>query len=586
MKRLLSKLFGGKRNGTVQKNSRRSYKPALEGLEDRLVPAITDMTDLARSVMTTPDAPTHVYLNFDGYQNDKHSVAAYTGNIDQINDIVFRASEMFSPFNVEVSRRVGFNNYDNANGSTTVFIGDDTANNTTNPDGTIENVAHSYTPGQYSDYPVGGNQHVPHSNPYNLAFVDPVAYSGLFASFDGVDQIAGEIGHEAGHTLGLDHILTESFSSVAASLEFNARKVLAPDQFNEMMSYDSANRLFKDETFFLTDLNNDGKTTAPDPSLLPNFDGTPLVTQNSYTFLEQVVGDRPVDGQHHFLHTGYVDANHFSQFGNNWSPDSVKIGNINREGDYDVYQVNNLNRDWHVQVDLTPADGSQLRPVLLIYEDGNLLDYPQAQYNAAGQQEVSLNLHLDTGHSYAFVVFGANGTETGAYRFTSQGTPDMILPDLTVDAVGDVASLLQPQLSPVLSVPAGAAGDVASLLQPQLSPVLSVPAGAAGDVVDLSLMSDPTTTPGGSSGLDAPVQTPLDVGLVQPPLVDTSLSPDLTVQPLTDPLVTASPVVDNPLGVSVVQTQVSSVAPVTTVVQQPAAFSGVTRLFSSPVSRI
>src|SRR5207302_9044783 len=152
MKRFLTRLVGGKSEWTLRKN-KRSFQPSLETLEDRLVPAITDMTALAQQLVDTPNYPTHVDLTFDGYQNDRHTVTAYNGNFDQINDIVFRVSEMFSPFNVKVVRRSGFNNYDDANGTTTVFIGDDTVNNSQNPDGTTFNKAHSYTPAQYADYP-------------------------------------------------------------------------------------------------------------------------------------------------------------------------------------------------------------------------------------------------------------------------------------------------------------------------------------------------------------------------------------------------------------------------------------------------
>src|SRR5262245_4520992 len=108
---------------------KRSARLDLEHLESRLVPAgITDMTALAAALVPTPTSPTHLYLNFDGYQDDTHTVAAYNGSAQTINDIIFRTSEIFSPFNVEVSRVDGAGFFDPGNGSTTIFIGDDTAN--------------------------------------------------------------------------------------------------------------------------------------------------------------------------------------------------------------------------------------------------------------------------------------------------------------------------------------------------------------------------------------------------------------------------------------------------------------------------
>src|SRR5262245_60312964 len=115
------KLFRGKQATNHRSRKSRPYRPTLEHLEAREVPAgITDMTDLAKQLVVAPNGPTHIYLNFDGYQDGDHTVAAYTGSVDdkpmeledQINDILFRVSEMFSPFNVAVSRLDGFNNYD------------------------------------------------------------------------------------------------------------------------------------------------------------------------------------------------------------------------------------------------------------------------------------------------------------------------------------------------------------------------------------------------------------------------------------------------------------------------------------------
>ena len=136
MKRFFKKLFATKSKRPAQRT--RSFRPNMEALEDRLVPAITDMTALAQQLVTTPDHATHVYLNFDGYHDGQRTVLPYSGNFDQVNDIIFRVSEIYSPFNVEVSRIIGSGNYDAGNGSTTIFIGDDPANTVTKPSATIQ----------------------------------------------------------------------------------------------------------------------------------------------------------------------------------------------------------------------------------------------------------------------------------------------------------------------------------------------------------------------------------------------------------------------------------------------------------------
>jgi hypothetical protein len=561
MNRFFTKLVGGK---PQIRKSKRDFKPALEALEDRLVPAgVTDMTALAQQMITapdsktivsTPDAPIHLYLNFDGYQDDQHAVVPYYGSYDQINDIVFRVSEIFSPFNVVVSRRDGFSNYDDANGSTTVFIGDDTHNNVTNADGSVTNLIKSRTPRGYSDHPGEylGDQHFLHSNAFNLAFVDPVGNDGGQWSFSGTEQIVRGIAHEAGHTFGLAHVLTKTDDNLAGE--------------PEIMSYDTEHQYFADETFDITNAN----FNSNDDGTVPVYDGTPLLTQNSYTYLEQILGDRPSDGAHHVLQEELAVApGHSPNWTNyNWGTNSVKTGTIDREGDYDVYEAH-MFQDWNVSIELTPTAGSDLRPTLLIYKDGELLDYPYARVNAAGQQEVALGLHLEAKFNYAFVVFGANGTSTGGYRLTSQGT--LVNIDLGETAVipgQDLADELRPHLSPVLSVAADV-GGVAS--GPNGGSVLET--GMVGDAASSVLPAD------GGAPVDAGVPpdpalivaAPIDVGsslevgeLAQ---VDPTLPPangdplfDEGMLAAIDPVLSVTPPTDGGLAAQI--DPVSTVAPV------------------------
>src|SRR5207245_9306766 len=94
--------------------------------------------------------PTHLYLNFDSWHDSTHSIAAFTGSYQDTQDILFRSSEILSPFNVGVSRILGEGNYDQGtNGNTTIFIGANSANVDANgvkyPD--------AFTPSIFEDFP-------------------------------------------------------------------------------------------------------------------------------------------------------------------------------------------------------------------------------------------------------------------------------------------------------------------------------------------------------------------------------------------------------------------------------------------------
>src|SRR5262249_14089012 len=104
VKRLLTNLFrGGRRTPPRRPRARLG----VEHFETRLVPAVVDMTALAVQLTPTPAQATHLYLNFDGYQDDSHTVFPLNIPAQTVNDILYRVSEIFSPFNVEVSRIYG-----------------------------------------------------------------------------------------------------------------------------------------------------------------------------------------------------------------------------------------------------------------------------------------------------------------------------------------------------------------------------------------------------------------------------------------------------------------------------------------------
>src|SRR5262249_24563870 len=111
----------------------------VDRLPDRINPVITDMTGMS-NYFPTHDGPTTLYLSFDGGDNlYGHSVAPFSGSTKDKADILYRVSEEFAPFNVQVRQDFGFGNYGGGNGSTTVFVGDDRGfdQTLTRPDGSL-----------------------------------------------------------------------------------------------------------------------------------------------------------------------------------------------------------------------------------------------------------------------------------------------------------------------------------------------------------------------------------------------------------------------------------------------------------------
>ena len=164
-------------------SQRKSRKPIqtqnlrVEQLEDRLVPAAiapTEMADLAR--LFPPHAgPTSLLINFDGYADE--GVAPFmsvSGNRDQdIQNILFRVSEVFSPFDVKVMRWAAMGVFR----PTTAPPPSSSA--TIRTTAAARNFDYAFTSSGNSDRPGvhKGSSHRPNSDSYDIAFVDPVFFN-------------------------------------------------------------------------------------------------------------------------------------------------------------------------------------------------------------------------------------------------------------------------------------------------------------------------------------------------------------------------------------------------------------------------
>jgi hypothetical protein len=378
----------------------RLVRPRLETLEDRVVPAITDMTQMAQLFPPHP-GPTHLYLNFDGWTNAEgnqgRTIYPYAGDETDIQNILFRTSEIFAPFDVEVSRAYGNGTYDAGNnGSTTVFIGGDTNNIDQNGKFT-----RGVTPNQYTDHATQSNSaHPPNSDPFDLAFVDPMAGPGTnpqgwYQSL--VDpEIAQAIAHEAGHTFGLAHVLSQGVA--------------------DEMSYDSTNRYFANQTFNITDLNGTGST----PSHHPYWGSDKILTQNSFTFLTAVLGSRPGDFDYHVAHSDSVDPSQYPgliPLGANLSPGAHLTSSINRPGAYNVYRLD-ASQPMQLHLDVLPTGGQSLIPELLVYDGTGALatgGFVDSTWNGHNAYEVHADITLPVAGSCYFVVGPVGGNSTGTY---------------------------------------------------------------------------------------------------------------------------------------------------------------------------
>jgi hypothetical protein len=386
----------------------RSAALAVESLEERQVlsAAPTDMTGVAQ-LFAPHNGPTVLYLNFDG--GDVHYIpnwyfsvehlspfqAAPRKDRDQaIQDILYRVSEKFAPFNVQVERLYGAGNIGPGNGNSTVFIGADAGDVIMGTKAT-----NSWTPSSSWDAPTADavSSHPPNSDAWDVAFVDPVGASNTTEWSD--ELIADDVAHEAGHTFGLAHVLSNGVYDV--------------------MSYDTyPGYFFANNTFGITTLNYNFATrqTTPDPSEQPKWytsgflgfkNSYNLTTQNSYTYLRAVLG---TGLNHPVADTSAVDPTYASLYERYaaLAPGSNFSGSLARPGDTNVFSLTSpYSQTVTITAKATP--GSTLDPVVMVFD-------PSGHSLLAESHASQLQFSARAGVKYKLVVAGHDGASSGAFH--------------------------------------------------------------------------------------------------------------------------------------------------------------------------
>jgi hypothetical protein len=423
---------------------RRSCHLQCETLEARDVPAVTDMTQLAQQFYPAPAPRAFLALNFDGWAGEHiYPFGGNTGNADaDIQEILDRVTEEFAPFNVQVRRIQGDGQHYASQGSTTIFVGD----NSESPG------AWAATPSDSSDYPQGVLT-APNTDDHDVAFVDPFNEADQAKNWNNA-KIAQAICHEAGHTFGLGHIRTHGVDDNPVSFDKNA----APD----VMSYDSPNQAFLNTTFDITSANYDANDQQVHFSLynrpwyytnafnipVPVF----MQTQNSFTFMNTILAPRDKDDVADVANAKAVDPG--------WSDSPARVlkswdtvdAQIDGLDDYDAFTFNAQTAD-PINITVQPTAGSKLDPVLMIYDEFNdttALAPPKfGSHVNPNDRSSQLTFNPIPGHSYRFVVGGVDEDSQGGYElktFAGQvtpggklqltGEPGVATQNITIDALG------------------------------------------------------------------------------------------------------------------------------------------------------
>jgi hypothetical protein len=423
------------------------------------------MTSLAR-VFPRHNGPTTLFVNFDGFATAGVAPYQSANRAADMQQILFRTAQVFAPFDVQVRAVTGNGVYPTTNGNTTIFVGDYTYFGTGYGNG----------PGGVSFLQDGpgaqrGTFHRPNSDPYNIAFADPLYFNATSRRFENVSTqyIASTIAHEAGHTFGLSHVLS------------------AP--YQDVMSYNAANTAFVNRTLSITTLNSQGSIPYPQFS---HYDGRFLHTetitrQNSYTYLQATLGSRFVGVDHAnvadrtLVDPTYRDGVMPGIAAGSWRSSSLGVG------DYDVFQYYqppsgfSFAGRW-VTLDVADADSARfVNPVLFVY-DGSGRTLRGYDDDSGPGFNSRFTFYAAPGQTYRVVVGSFNGTSPGTYRISAS---------YNGGSLNYPAALAATSISTSAAGQNGAPGQTASVASTAM-PLRSLPALQTDLGGSLSAMQSPT----------------------------------------------------------------------------------------------
>src|SRR5262249_15106342 len=180
-----------------------------------------------------------------------------------------------------------------------------------------------------------------------------------------------------------------------------------------------SNVRFYNKTFSVTDLNYNGSTTDHDSRLQPQWYVTipifwtsfdipvNITTQNSYTFLQTVLGSRSTAGDlANVADAGAVDSSYADGGKWNMSPGFSLTAYLQQTGDFDVYNLSTATSK-NVVINVKRVTGSTVDPVVLVYDStGQVLK--AFNDDGGGYPNSRLVFHTTAGQNYQVVV-GAYG---------------------------------------------------------------------------------------------------------------------------------------------------------------------------------
>jgi hypothetical protein len=404
----------------------------LETLEERRMFAAWIPFDNADVAAHYPirKMTTKLFLNFDGGTVDNSQsggqkvVKAFVppAGVDResaIQDIIYRTQQIFSPFRVRVQIMRGAGKLQAFEGASTIFVGDMPAHvNAQNM-----NTARAFVPRPSMDNPgdVKGVDHIPNSNPYDVGFVDPVfePTPGAALVTRPAADIARSIAHEAGHTFGLAHVL-----SLPAE---------------DIMSYNSANKFFVNQSFPITDLNFDGTQNVPVPEFLvkvraTNADGSTFIhtvpTQNSFLYLKMALNLRdtaPDAYKPMVADTSMLDPQHYSFVGTprEITKSTTLTQTLSSHGEYDVYTLKNPS-SLYDSVVAQPATRIQLKVGLPVFDPQIMLYSNDGKTLLKTVRASFLDYKLAPNTSYKLVIGGYLGDYAGQYTLSFADAPELL----------------------------------------------------------------------------------------------------------------------------------------------------------------